>query len=612
MKTINLKFVLFIEIVFLCFSSNLAFSQYWENMALEKSFEKMDFFFLSNQLNPFGMGDFQQTSPGLIDNPFLNLIVNPANLDSDSSRKTHFYMDFRSIHNYETEPNYIMPFYDNQNFYNDIYFPYYYTEPHKKLIPVFSGGIIFQPLNLWGRELNFGITYQAIFQDEDYYFVPFDIYRSSIGYDYAGNEVTERTDIPIIDKYSGKDRMHHVAHFLTFYHGFRLTNNTKFGLRANRTLFSRDGAYGSHNFWESFYDYESTSLWENFENREQSYQHWDFNGGFKIKLNDKFVLGLSAGFLWGDVTQSLTNEDSSFYSYGEFGVSDDWSFYHKYGESSKHWDHDGKSSYGGFDVSYKVSDKKKVNFYYQFNQQCSKIYLSANVVDTSYSSYNYEWDEYIYTGENNYSLSDFRKGRGDRKINSHRAMGALQWKMEENKKLSFGIQIDYQLGKTNTNEHVISDRHYGGHYTSYSDTNRYNYYDGVREDKELLWDFETRLLTVQIPVIFNWQISSKVELIFGLNRKMSSWRIDDKTLALFKYKETSTVASTEREENFGERYTEPQEKRTDVRTTFLGGLVISPAKYFNIRIMAVPNFSNTYYGTELSDMQMWIALNMFP
>ena len=100
--------------------------------------------------------------------------------------------------------------------------------------------------------------------------------------------------------------------------------------------------------------------------------------------------------------------------------------------------------------------------------------------------------------------------------------------------------------------------------------------------------------------------------MFGLNRKMSSWEIDDVTLAVFKYREQTNDSTTVKKTNFGERYTQPQERRTDIETSFLAGLTISPSKLFNVRFLVTPNFKNSYDGSELSELRWWIGVNLFP
>ena len=202
----------------------LTFSQYWGERVLEQSFEQQDFFFTPNYLNPYGLGNFAKTTPGLIADPMLNLIVNPADFKTDSLKRNYLYLDFRSIHNVNENQYYVYPYYDYMADRASYFYPFYYPDSRKEMMPVFNGAFLFRPFHLIAKGLFLGVTYQAIMQDDDYYAVPQDIYRSQIGQDYAGNRTAEQGDIPIIDKYSGEDKMHQLGHFLNFYAGYDLGN----------------------------------------------------------------------------------------------------------------------------------------------------------------------------------------------------------------------------------------------------------------------------------------------------------------------------------------------------------------------------------------------------
>ncbi|MCI0493569.1 hypothetical protein L0Z72_01070, partial [candidate division KSB1 bacterium] len=46
-------------------STTMGYGQYSAETVLEKSFERMDFFFAPDYLNPYGIGDFSGAMPGL-------------------------------------------------------------------------------------------------------------------------------------------------------------------------------------------------------------------------------------------------------------------------------------------------------------------------------------------------------------------------------------------------------------------------------------------------------------------------------------------------------------------------------------------------------------------
>jgi len=593
-------------------STTVGYGQYSAETVLEKSFEQMDFFFAPDYLNPYGIGDFSGAMPGLMDDPLLNLMVNPAYLYTDS---TYLYLDFRNHETIGTSNRYYpLNYYADYAVSDAMYwYPIYYIESRQSAEPVFSTALLTRPFKKWGKGISLGVTYKALLQDEDYYQVPYDIYRAGVGYDYAGNRIAEEADVPITDRYKGEDKMHQIGHFFSLFSSYDLANKLKLGMKLSRVLFEREGAFGSQNFWEDCYRQDYTSFWYGMEERDQEYDHWDFLGGLSYQLTERLAIGVKGGYLWGNATQKIMQEDSSLYAHGEINVGDDWSHYHKAGASEKWWDHNGKTYYGGIDLQFKIAPNKIFNFYYTYDKQNLDIYLRTAVSDTSYSNYHHVWDDGYYYSDADYRLNDKRSGTGDGSTTAHKFMGALQWQMERNKKLHLGMIVESQQRQLNTVEHVLADRHNRYYYqSSWENQTEYSYYESTVEDKTLYWDFDVKVTSIQIPIVFNWQASNKVELLLGMNRKMSTWEIDDVTLAIFKYRRQVENSTVKEKTNFGERYTQPEEKRTEIHTTFMTGMTISPSKSFNIRLLVVPHFDDAYDRSDLINLQWWIGLNLYP
>src|SRR5512140_161266 len=185
-------------------------AQYWGERVLEKSFEQTDFFFAPNYLNPYGIGSFKSTTPGLLKDPLLDFAINPSRLALDSARAAYLYTDFRSVRNVKENTSFYPPWIYATDMARSsmLYYPRFYVESHRELEPVFSGAIIARPLPSLSNDLYIGATYQMILQDEKYYDIPQDIYRTAAGYDYSGRAAAAEANIPIVDKYSGKDNMH--------------------------------------------------------------------------------------------------------------------------------------------------------------------------------------------------------------------------------------------------------------------------------------------------------------------------------------------------------------------------------------------------------------------
>jgi hypothetical protein len=415
---------------------------------------------------------------------------------------------------------------------------------------------------------------------------------------------------PIVDKYSGTDFLNKSGHFLTLFSGYDLTTNLQAGVKYSRVWFDREGEFGSKNLWESDQRYNSSSLWANGEGRSQDYTHWDIAAGVKYSLSEKYSFGATGGYLKGDATQQQARTDSSFYMYGQTNAGTNWSYYTTSGRTQQNWDHDGKSFYTGLDFSVQFNEKQTLNCYYHYTRQNIDLALASAINDTSYNAYRSRYDTTTYTSTGFSRLSDMRHGSGTTTGNIHRAMAVFRWRVEPRMHLSVGVQYASQRTKTHTDESVVAQRR---SYYSYTGQYPSTYLNALAEQKNLLWDFSTKRTDIQFPIILTWKVSDNIELLFGLNRRMSTWEIEDVTLALFRYREENNNGTITRRENFGERYTYPREKESDVQTTALGGITVYPSKLLNIRLLVVPNFvDDPIEGSSLQDLMWWISVGLLP
>jgi hypothetical protein len=187
-------------------------------------------------------------------------------------------------------------------------------------------------------------------------------------------------------------------------------------------------------------------------------------------------------------------------------------------------------------------------------------------------------------------------------------MAALRLEVSEKVNLSFGAQVEWQRTETSTCEAVLV----AGRNAYWSTQNTYNWNYAQDESKNLLWDFATRRTSFQVPVFVTIQALEALQILLGVNRDMSQWKIEDVTLALFRYRGSNDNGTVSRQENFGERYTSPMEQVSDVKTTFLAGLTLAPSSKFQLRLLMVPNFRNTFEGSELEQLQWWLGLTLTP
>ncbi|HPI71302.1 MAG TPA: hypothetical protein PLF99_08225, partial [Tenuifilaceae bacterium] len=152
------------------------------------------------------------------------------------------------------------------------------------------------------------------------------------------------------------------------------------------------------------------------------------------------------------------------------------------------------------------------------------------------------------------------------------------------------------------------------HYWFYDDGNNSNtsehYYKTV-EDKSINWKFSSRLRSIHIPIVYESEISDRIEILLGMNRTMNFWFIENSTLILYDYRERVNNGVTLIEQKTGERIKEPDERYSVVNTKLLGGVTISPSKRFNIQLLVAPGFEKNSLTNEYrSGIQFWMGMNL--
>ncbi len=581
---------------------------YWGERVLEKGFEQTDFFFTPSYVIPYGIGNFATTTPGLLRDPLMDLVINPARVSLDSLKPNYLYTDFRSSRTIREEPAGVYPLMARADMASaDMLwrYPTYFLNTRRELEPVFSGAYVGQIAPLTLPDLYVGASYQLVMHDEKYYSIPQDIYRTTAGLDYNGRSIAANSSVPIVDRYSGKDNIRQSGHFASIFGRYAAPAGIDLGVKLSRVFFTRDGEWGSSNLWESsYYTSGSTSLWSNMEMRDQAYNHWDLAGGVEYHASDATVLGVTAGHLWGVATQSLGNRDSSYYSYS----SSTSSFYNRSAPKIQLWDHQGRTTYLGIELVTHTSPATTLSLFYRRQWSTVDIRVAAAILDSSFSTYSYTDQTGPYTNNSRSFLSDSRDGNGDQVSSSDRVMAALQWRLDERVTLSLGAQLEFQ----NREIHTLESVDLASRYTYASTNHTWDWHSSQDESKDLLWSFTAKRTSFRVPVFVDIQVSEKLGLLLGLSRDMSQWKIDDVTLALFRYRNSDDNGALSSKTNFGERYTTPTEEVTDVRTTFLAGLTIAPSPRFQVRVLMVPNFRDTFDGSELDQLQWWVGLTVRP
>ncbi|MFC1475268.1 hypothetical protein ACFLQG_01340 [Candidatus Zixiibacteriota bacterium] len=583
---------------------SLCFAQYWGERVTDQSFESSSIYFKNNFLNTHGLYRFGDAAVGLIDDSHLNLYINPADLPNLNGSDYQIYLDFRGDRTEEEviDHYYSMP-YDYIGIRPD---PRWYSQTRQEPEPIFSLGILAYPFGEKAKNLFVGGTYQIIYKQEKYYTVPSWIYQYRFGYDAFGESNVGEGSIPIVDRYSGKDELTTQAHLLTGYLGYSVSDKVDMGIALSSTTHSRDGGYATSRRDE--YSTTELSSYYNFSSQErnQDYSHWDFTYGLNIKFNPKFSGGVKIGTLSGDAEQDYTAVDTSTYQYNIPGVSENWSNHYRGSKRFQQWNRDGNTKYGGINLSSDISPTGQFNFYYRYSVSDIDLNSTSTIRDTSYYKYQYKYDTLTYEYYSESQTLDDRTGTGNSKKYTHDAMASMRWKLDKKSTLNAGIYFSRCKTDVTSNEPVVADR-WSDYQSEVNDSIRYARYYRVYEDKRLVWNYHSTYWTIQIPVILNYRVSNRFTFMLGVNRILEAWDISDQTTAYFTTRQTTNDGITETETDFGERYTQPDEKITEDYTAIITSFEVSVSPRFAVRLFLGPEFED-----DFRIAQWWLSFKVTP
>jgi hypothetical protein len=592
-------------IFFMVFTCSFLFAQYNNERTTEQSFEQSGLYFTPHFLNPFGIINFQKVAPGLINNEFLNLNVNPANIP-ELGDETLFYLDFRGD---RTEApivqNYIYPAYYSSVIYRPYIDPRWYAVTRSEPEPVFSLGILTNPLSEITNNFFIGGTYQLIHKEEKFYTVPSWIYYPNVYYNALGVRAEGISDIPIKDRYSGKDEMMTDGHLFSAFAGYKFNDHIEAGLSYDGVIHKRDGGYLNSNSDE--YGITDNNDWANSQSqgKVQKYHHNDLSAGINYLITPHIKFGVKAGILKGNADQNYSNGYSYFYKYNTPEVTSEWSYSMSSSSTVQSWNHNGSTKYFGFNFT-QTKDNKQISGYYKYSSSDVDLSNYSSINDSSfytsryYNSYDISW--YTYNGHS--FAHDNRAGKGSRTGSIHEGLLNFRWDLTGNYTILLGAYFNSTHFDIISSEpvKVIRESEYNYENTKYSTYNYYSFYS-LYEDKTLNWNYSSDFWTLQIPIIVKFKVSDYLNILLGLNRILNSWDITDQTLAVFNKRESDNNGDIKTETNFGERYTQPDQKITEDFTKLFASFDLSVSRAFKVRLLLDPEFES-----EFRLAQWWLAV----
>ena len=587
-------------------------AQYRSDRPLEMSFEQSGFFFSPSFLNPLGADHFQRASVLTSDDPLHCLERNPANLsrfDRDTLPGNYLYLDFRNNRQVVEEDYHGYRLFDYS--YHSYGWGYYHTTKRDELTPLVSAAYLTR-LPVLNNSLSLGVTYQLINQAEKYYAIPQDIYRSLAGRDNLGVAYEGVGDYDIVDRYSASDDMYHEGHAINAFLAWEVTPSFQVGLKAGKFLFDRQGSFGTNNLWNERMDYYS--YWKKHEDRMQDYGHWDFSLGLNYTFDGGSTLGLYAGLVTGDVVQEMVKDDESVSQSGDQGTSY-WSDYQSWHTTDQEWDHTGNTFYSGLQWNKELKQDLHLRLMYNFSRLSQDLNLGSLIESESENEYHNEGTDYLYESEGYSNMFDDRSGDGERTINNNAIQAALNWRVMNKHHFSVGLIMGLRKQLTKTSEKVdaFSETYRYYHNMRNGDEYTSEYYRLTEEDKTINWEFQSRLRSLQIPVIYQYDINPRFDLLVGISRTMNFWQIENTTLVLYDYRRQVVNDETLIETMTGERISEPDERISATHTNFLVGITFSPVANISVQFLASPGIEDhSLVDEKIRGTQYWLNIKFRP
>ncbi len=597
-------------LVFLLLFSPLMLAQYYGERTTEQNFEESSFYFKPHYLNPFGISSFKNVVPGLINNPFLNLYINPANIPDLGESDVMVYIDFRGD---RTEPpivsNYIIPRYFASEYvrYHAYYDPRWMSVSRIEPEPIVSLGILAYPLSELRKKFFIGGSFQFIHGEDKYYRMPYGIYNPVYGYNAFGASMKAAGPVPIKNRYTGRNDMITDAQLYSVFAGYSLFDNLNFGLAIDGVIFSRDGGY-SNNYSDEYGNTDNQD-WSNsqYQNRDESYHHFDISAGVNYLPVKSITSGLKAGILEGKAKQNYRALTNYYSKQNTPEVSDSWFYNYSNYLTVQYWNHTGATRYIGINFANRMKNNKTIGFYYKYSRSNVDLLTSSTIYDTSNNSSRWV-STYDGSWSKNYGVSfthDLRHGSGKRIDNLQEMMLNFNWKLSKKNSINIGFYISSNNVTVTSDEPTYAVRESKYIYTSSNQQYNRKYYQKLLEDKTLVWNYSANKFSLQIPILVNFKLGKNWGMMLGVNRIFTEWDITDKTIAYFTKREKTIDTTFKAEYNFGEAYTQPEKKISEKFTKLFLSFNASITRAFNARLTIDPEF-DTFFRIA----QWWLSFEL--
>lgn len=577
-----------------------AYSQY-TFQPLQKSFENTAFFGQPMNIIPGYYGNLGTSFMGVIDDPFLNLALNPALLPD----KPHYiYTAFQTTPTISTNYGPVIAYFNTVA-------PYYNNGDNQWHIaqPSFTTAYLGRPFN--NSKVFIGLAYQGLYFNDDYYSVPDNTYLPETDFTALDATGVLPTD--------NADKMIQNGHFFTVWAGYEF-NGASVGLKINRSLFNRTGrsqhAYGYGCCYLAALDYApiiDPYFNDGTRSRSQNYSHWDVSVGLNKTISENFSAGLSLGLIVSEAGQGFNRNIGNLY-YSPITITNLNFFNSQNSSVTQGWKQDGNTWYGSLYGSYKFNKNSTLTFSYrmsQFSNDLSIESLNTGKFLRKNSRPTYPDTATVTLVRTGHSLLT-HEGGGRMKDTDHRLSLIMNMDFGKKFKTFFGIQFSYLKRGYDTSERVSVSKFWSSKST-YAPSGFVDSTQTQRDIiKDLKWNFDGYFRTFRFPVMLKIQVTHWLNFDMGASPVFIKHHYSAPVINDFQIRKIvvngDIIIRRDFTTKFNNKFTD-----YDFRMPAFFGVSVQPNNLLSFRISASPVIFKDDHGFyQTSNWQGFINLLITP
>ncbi len=462
-----------------------------------------------------------------------------------------------------------------------------------------------------------GLSFDWIYGISEFY-QPYDNWGFRLT-DAMGSSYESSAEDPYNDyrlREAGDDENINQGFHLSLFIAQPLTSNTDIGARFTLGNEAVDGNYRDYNFNDQsgYYD-EYVQFNEVQKERIQDFSSHELMLGTNTLRKDGSILGLSAGFITGNLERLFNEQDTSkYYSlmrdpYPEFTLDDSVSYTRTSNHiSNKSWVYDGQTFYGG--LQYRSASESRIQYRFSVygEKRLADLLESESMLQNSShaSRYFYYYDTSLTQYSSNSWATLERSGSGTLEQQSFRGSGGINWNVSPTFRFLGGIFVTWSDRQLSAEEPFQGEKYA---YT-YRDGNYYNNgTDVVRQidEKDFYWQRNERDFMLGIPVGFMLEFGQYFQLNSGLTKNFRKTEISENYDVIvqryYHVKNSNGTITTIDDQDYVDGYEFPDIKTFDDDFDFNTGLSFIFSDNFSATVVFTNAFSDNYYmklGAHLS------------